>query len=159
MINLDKVSKILAVVSATIALFGSAYSVYDKINYSNKTPYEIITWAPEFFEVSSGPAKGEFTVIVAREKHRNDCTVEDFLLQVRDSRYIMHLAVPSMARLSGPASNKIDKYGYTFTLQNPSKVNKGVAMLIAQIEYKCPEGTKVLSYPDHPNLAFTITSR
>jgi hypothetical protein len=33
----------------------------------------------------------------------------------------------------------------------------GTATLLARIDYMCPEGPVVVSYPDHKNLQFEIT--
>jgi len=76
---------------------------------------------------------------------------------VRDSRYIVHKANPSIATFSGPANEKVDKFGYAITIDNPEKVAVGRATLLARIKYKCPEGEVLISYPDHANLTFNIT--
>lgn len=157
MFNIDKITKIIAALSATFALVGSSYTFIDKVGMLNKREQTILTWAPEYFSVSSGKSDEEFTVIAAREKHRDDCVVEDFLLQVRDSRFIMHLAVPSITKFSGPSTNKIDKFGFTFTIKSPEKVVAGQAQLVAQIEYKCNDGIHAVDYPDHENLRFNIS--
>ena len=79
--DIDNITKGVGVVTATLALVGGGYSLYDKIGFDDP----ILTWAPEHFVISSGPADGSFKVAVAREKHRDDCTVTDFILDVRDS--------------------------------------------------------------------------
>jgi hypothetical protein len=98
-------------------------------------------------------------VVVARQKIRDDCTVEDFSLEVRDSDYMVHKALPSVAKFSGPASPTVDKFGYTMTVESPDGVAPGGAKLIARIMYKCPEGNVVIAYPDHKNLTFTIEGK
>jgi hypothetical protein len=97
--------------------------------------------------------------VVARQKIRDDCTVDEFGLEVRDSDYIVHNAKPSIAKFSGPVTSNVDKFGYTITLENPDSVAVGPAKLFARIVYKCPEGTVVIAYPDHPNLNFTIEDK
>lgn len=150
----DEIKKWLGVVTAMFAVIGGGYATVEKSNLFKKP---ILTWAPEYFSISSGPANGEFKVIVAREKHRDDCSVEGFKLEVRDSSMIMHTAKPSISKFSGPASEKIDKFGYTIKIENPEKVSTGIATLMAHIDYKCPEGPVIVNYPDHKNLNFEIT--
>ena len=153
--DVENITKGIGVVTATFALIGGGYTLYDKLGIEDP----ILEWAPEYFEISDGPVSGEFKVIVAREKLRDDCTVESFRLEVRDSEYIVHPAVPSIAKFSGPANDKIDKFGYKITIEehHRSKVATGEATLLAHIDYMCPEGPVVVNYPDHPNVRFTIT--
>lgn len=122
---------------------------------------DILTWAPEHFEISDGPRDGTFDVVVAREKHRDDCSVEGFKLTVKDSKYMVHTATPSVAKFSGPASDKIDKFGYSFTIDEEHRhmLPVGEATLLAQIDYMCPEGAVIVNYPDHENLQFEITEK
>lgn len=150
----DEIKKWLGAVTALFAVIGGGYATIEKTNLFKKP---ILTWAPEYFSISSGPANGEFKVIVAREKHRDDCSVEGFKLEVRDSSMIMHTAKPSITKFSGPASEKIDKFGYIIKIENPEKVSIGTATLMAHIDYKCPEGPIIVNYPDHKNLNFEIT--
>lgn len=157
MFNLEKAGKVIAAISATIALLVSSTTLVEKFGWLQQAKKPILTWAPEHFSITSGSAYEEFKVIAAREKHRDDCSVEDFKLEIRDSEFITHLAIPSIARFSGPASAKVDKFGFTMTIKNPEKVAPGVAMLVAHIEYKCPEGLVLLNYPDHKNLTFLIS--
>lgn len=154
MIDADEIKKWLGVLTASFAVIGGGYTAVEKTNWF-KQP--ILTWAPEHFSISSGPATGEFRVIVAREKHRDDCSVEGFKLEVRDSNMIMHTAKPSIAKFSGPATEKVDKFGYTIAIDNPDKVAAGTATLLAHIDYKCPEGAVIVNYPDHANLRFEVT--
>ena len=150
----ENITKAIGVVTATFAMIGGGYTLLDKVGSK-----DILTWAPEYFEISSGPADGEFEVVVAREKHRDDCSVEGFELEVKDSEYRIHTAVPSVAKFSGPASDTIDKFGYSFTISSEeSEIATGTATLLAHIYYKCPEGDVVVNYPDHQNLKFEITS-
>jgi hypothetical protein len=82
-----------------------------------------------------------------------------FKLEVKDAQYQVHDATSSVSVFSGPASNKIDKFGYRITIQDPKKVAPGLATLMANIKYKCPEGEVIVNYPDHPNLTFNITRK
>lgn len=152
--DIENITKGIGVVTASFALVGGGYTLWDKIS-----PKDILTWAPEYFEISDGPKNGSFDVVVAREKHRDDCSVEKFTLEVKDSKYMVHTAVPSIAKFSGPASDKIDKFGFSFTIEDEHKhmIVPGEATLLARIDYKCPEGPIVVSYPDHQNLKFNIT--
>lgn len=153
MIDADTITKPVAVMTAVMAMIGGGYSLYDKIKLP---PKDILKWDADHFNITSGPASGQFKVVVARQKIRDDCTVEDFSLEVRDSDYMVHKANPSVAKFSGPASPTVDKFGYTMTVDNPRAVAPGAAKLIARIMYKCPEGHVVIAYPDHKNLIFTI---
>lgn len=154
MIDADEIKKWLGVITASFAVIGGGYTAIEKSNFFKKP---ILTWAPEHFSISSGPANSEFKVIAAREKHRDDCSVEGFKLEVRDSDLVMHPAKSSISKFSGPASDKIDKFAYTIKIEDPKKVSVGTATLMAHIDYKCPEGQKVINYPDHKNLTFEIT--
>lgn len=150
----DEIKKWLGVITASFAVIGGGWTAVEKLDIFKKP---ILTWAPEHFSISSGPTNGEFKVIVAREKHRDDCSVEDFKLEVRDSNMIVHTAKSSIAKFSGPATDKVDKFGYIITIDNSEKVASGTATLLAHIHYKCPEGVKVINYPDHKNLQFEVT--
>ena len=156
--GVENITKSIGVVTATFALVGGGYTLWDK--FESK---DILTWAPEYFSVSDGPRDGTFDVIVAREKHRDDCSVEDFTLEVKDSKYMVHTASPSVHKFSGPASHKIDKFGFSFTIdmafgriEHQHTISLGTATLLASINYMCPEGPVVVSYPDHKNLRFEI---
>ena len=156
MINTDSITKPVAAVTAVMAMFGGGYSLYDKIKLP---PKDILRWDADHFSISNGPASGPFKVVVARQKIRDDCTVEDFTLGVRDAEYMVHKASPSVAKFSGPATPTVDKFGYTMTVENPDSVALGDAKLIARIMYKCPEGNVVIAYPDHKNLNFNIEGK
>ena len=152
-LDVDRTTKLIGAVTAFLAMIGGGYTATDKLGLFRKP---ILEWSPEYFSITGGPADGEFAVVAARKKARDDCSVEQFYLEVRDSRYIVHQANPSIAKFSGPATDKIDKFGYTITLENPSKVSPGRATLLAHIRYKCPEGEVLINYPDHANLTFEI---
>ena len=156
MIDTDSITKPVAAVTAIMAMIGGGYTLYDKIKLP---PKDILRWDAEHFSITNGPASGSFKVVVARQKIRDDCTVEDFSLEVRDSDYMVHKASPSVAKFSGPASPTVDKFGYAMTIESPEKVALGEAKLIARIMYKCPEGNVVIAYPDHKHLTFNIGGR
>lgn len=152
---IEKTVKLIGLVTATFAVIGGGFTVWDKIQNSFKDD-TILIWSPEHFEINNGPATGEFKVIVARQKLRDDCSVENFKLEIRDSEYIVHVAIPSVANFSGSASETIEKFGYKFTINAPEEVAKGQATLLAHIYYKCPEGEVLINYPSHENLNFNI---
>jgi hypothetical protein len=156
MIETDAIIKPVAAVTAIMAMIGGGYSLYDKVKLP---PKDILKWDADHFSITSGPASGQFKVIVARQKIRDDCTVEDFSLEVRDSDFMVHKAFPSVAKFSGPASPTVDKFGYTMTVEGPESVAPGNAKLIACIMYKCPDGNVVIAYPDHKNLTFSIEGK
>ena len=151
--DIENITKGIGVVTATFALIGGGYTLWDKLESK-----EILTWAPEYFSVTDAPVDGTFDVIVAREKHRDDCSVEGFRLEVKDSKFMVHTAIPSIAKFSGPASDKIDKFGFSFTIdkEHIDMIKPGAATLLAHIDYQCPEGPVVVNYPDHENLEFEI---
>lgn len=154
--ELDSITKSIGVVTASIAMIGGGYSLADKFGFFHE---DILIWSPEHFQISSAPANGEFRVIVARKKNRDDCEVLNFKLEVRDSEFVVHKASPSIAVFSGPASPEVDKFGYKFTIDASEKVALGTATLLAHIKYKCPEGEVVVNYPSHKNLQFNIEKR
>lgn len=155
MFDVENITKGVGVLTASLALIGGGVTLYDKLGIEDP----ILTWAPEHFEISDGPRDGSFDVIVAREKHRDDCKVTGFRLEVKDSKYMVHTATPSVAKFSGPASDKIDKFGFSFSVteEHQEMVVPGLATLLAHIDYECPEGAVVVNYPDHENLKFMIT--
>jgi hypothetical protein len=155
-IDTESITKPVAAVTAIMAMIGGGYTLYDKVKLP---PKDILRWDADHFSISDGTASGTFKVVVARQKIRDDCTVEDFSLEVRDSDYMVHKASPSVAKFSGPASPTVDKFGYTMTVENPNSVAPGGAKLIARIMYKCPEGNVVIAYPDHKNLTFNIEGK
>lgn len=153
MIDLERPKAWIGIITATFALIGGGYTAVEKTGVLKKP---IITWDPNNFSVSDAPARGEFKVVVAREKHRDDCKVTNFKIEVRDSAFVVHSAKPSIMIFSGPANNRVDKFGFKFTIEDPKEVASGKAMLLGQLEYKCPEGDKIIAYPDHNNLTFNI---
>lgn len=153
-LDVDRITKSVGAVTAVFAMVGGGYTASDKLGLFRKP---ILEWSAEHFSITDGPASGDFAVVAARRKIRDDCSVEQFRLEVRDSRYIVHKANPSIATFSGPANDKVDKFGYEITIEDPHKVAPGKATLLARIKYKCPEGEVLISYPDHANLTFNIT--
>ena len=129
MIDFDSITKPIAVVTAVMSAVGGGYGLVDKTGWMKK---DILKWDADHFSISNGPASSHFKVVVARQKIRDDCTVEDFSLEVRDSDFIVHKASPSVAKFSGPASPTVDKFGYTMTLERPEEVAAGKAKLIAR---------------------------
>lgn len=156
MISFEDVSKIVGFVTASLAMVGGGWTLADKFGYFHK---DILKWSPEHFSISDAPVDGEFKVIVARQKIRDDCDVTSFKLEVRDSDFVVHPAKPSIATFSGPASDTVDKFGYKFKLDTDQKVASGQATLLAHIKYKCPEGEVLVNYPKHQNLNFTIKDK
>ena len=151
--DLENITKGIGVITASLALVGGGYTLWDKLESK-----DILTWSPEHFQISDAPRDGTFDVIVAREKHRDDCSVEGFTLEVKDSKYMVHTAIPGITKFSGPASDKVDKFGFTFTIdeEHQHMIPAGEATLLAHIDYQCPEGAVVVNYPDHENLTFKI---
>jgi len=147
--DIENITKGIGIVTASLAMIGGGYSVWDK--FESK---EILTWAPEHFNIA--PYEGDYKVTVAREKHRDDCTVTDFTLTVRDSEYIIHQASSSIGKFMGPASDTVDTFAFKMAIESTEKVAKGTATLIAYIDYDCPEGHIAVTYPDHENLKFEI---
>jgi hypothetical protein len=154
--DVERVTKSVGAVTAVFAMIGGGYTAFDKLGLFRKP---ILEWSPEHFSITDGAPDGEFAVVAARRKIRDDCSVEQFYLEVRDARYIVHKANPSIAKFSGPATDKVDKFGYTITIEEPSKVAPGRATLLAHIRYKCPEGDVLINYPDHANLTFNIAKQ
>ena len=150
----DSITKPIAVATAVMSAIGGGYALVDKFGWMMKK--DVLRWDADHFEISNGHPHEPFKVIVARQKIRDDCLVEDFTLEVRDANYIVHRATPSLVKFSGPASHNVDKLGYTMTIENPEKVALGEAKLLARITYKCPEGNVIISYPDHKNLTFKV---
>lgn len=151
---MDKTSNAVGMITAVFALIGGGYAAWDQIR-GGLEDKAILRWAPEHFEISDGPADGEFQVFVARQKLRDDCKVEAFDLEVRDSSFNIHPATPSIAKFSGPAGPNEEKFGYKFTIVGGNAA-KGKATLLAHITYRCPEGEVMVNYPNHENLTFNI---
>jgi len=154
---IEQAAKAIGAVAAAVAAIGGSYTLADKMGLFRDP---ILKWSPEHFQISSGKANGEFKVVVARQKIRDDCEVTNFKIEVKDADFVVHPAVPSISTFSGPASDVVDKFGYkfTFTPEVQKKIAHGDATLMAHIKYKCPEGEVVINYPNHKNLTFRIAS-
>ena len=150
--DVENITKGVGVITATLAMLGVGYTLWDKLE--NK---DILTWAPEHFNIA--PYEGDYKVTVAREKHRDDCTVTDFTLTVRDSENIVHQASSSIGKFMGPASDTVDTFAFKMQIESDQTVAPGIATLIAYIDYDCPEGHIAVTYPDHENLRFEITTK
>ena len=149
--DVENITKGIGIVTASLAMIGGGYSVWDK--FESK---DILTWAPEHFNIA--PHEGDYKVTVAREKHRDDCTVTDFTLTVRDSENIVHQASSSIGKFMGPASDTVDTFAFKMAIESDQPVAPGMATLIAYIDYACPEGNIAVTYPKHKNLTFNITN-
>jgi hypothetical protein len=151
--DIDSIKTYIGIATASVALIAGGYQAVDKFGWLKRP---ILEWSPEYFNITDGPSNGPFKVEVARVKLRDDCNVDDFILNVRDSELLVHNVTPSITTFMGPANNRVDTFAYTFTIDDPEKVSDGTATLIAYIHYTCPEGPVVVQYPDHPNLNFNI---
>jgi len=151
--GLDTTVKVISLIAGLSSATVGAHNIYS--TYFKGGP--ILEWAPDHFQVSSGPSNGDFDVTIARQKFRDDCSVTGFNIEVKDDRYVIHRAIPSIATWSGPANDKVDKFGYSFTIsEEQGEINPGNAMMYAYIDYVCPEGPTRVHYPDHENLEFVI---
>jgi hypothetical protein len=65
----DWVSRLIQIVTGASAAIGGVWVVIDQLGLLHG---DILTWHPEYFEISDGPVSGEFQVSVAREKHREN---------------------------------------------------------------------------------------
>ena len=147
MLNLDNIKTTIAVVSGLIAATAGGYKFLDSAGYHWTRP--VLTWHAEHFDITDAPINGEFRIVVAREKHRDDCEVVEFSISVRDSNLMVHAATPGIATFSGPASDTVDMFAYNFYMREEDYeiVNTGVATFIGKIVYDCPEGTQHVYYP------------
>jgi len=146
------VSKTIGTVAASVAALGGGYTLVDKVGWLESP---IIVWAPEHFKIEPAKLGEPITVTVARIKKRDDCSVESFIPSIRDGKGMVHEAVPSNPKFSGPASSEIDTFTYTLSVK--SEMQPGKATLLATIKYKCPEGDRTVSYPK--NLSFNLEAK
>lgn len=151
--DLPKITPLVQFLTAAFALTVGGYTAGEKFGWFRN---EIIAWAPEHFRIVDTKIGQPITVTVARIKKRDDCSVEGFNVTVRDGAGVVHEAVPSMTRFTGPAGPEIDTFTYTLTLAQQENVAPGRATLLATIRYKCPEGERTVTYPRHPNLTFML---
>lgn len=143
--------KTIGAVAASVAALGGGYTLFDKFGWFEKP---IIEWVPEHFRVANTPIGDPISVTVARIKKRDDCSVESFVPAIRDGQGIVREAVSSNPKFSGPAGPEVDTFTYFLTLKETAAPGK--ATLLATIKYKCPEGERVVTYPRHKNLTFTL---
>lgn len=155
--GLDQIKGTIALAAALISALTGGLTLSGKLGW-NLFSRDILEWSPEDFSISNGTIEDGFKVIVAREKFRDDCDVADFSIEIKDSDYIVHPAIPSVAKFSGPASDEVELFGYRMYIDGDKKweVAPGRATLLGQITYDCPEGEKIVTYPSHSNLTFTI---
>jgi len=144
-------SKTIGAVAASVAALGGGYTLVDKVGWLDRA---IVEWSPEHFQIPSAKIGQPIEVTVARIKKRDDCSVESFVPAIRDGRGLVHEAVSSNPKFSGPAGPEVDTFTYTLTVK--SEMSAGKATLLATIKYKCPEGDRVVNYPKHKNLTFDL---
>ena len=144
-------SKTIGAVAASVAALGGGYTLVDKVGWLDRA---IVEWSPEHFQIPSAKIGEPIEVTVARIKKRDDCSVESFVPAIRDGRGLVHEAVSSNPKFSGPAGPEVDTFTYTLTVK--SEMSAGKATLLATIKYKCPEGDRVVNYPKHKNLTFDL---
>ncbi len=149
----SKITPLVQFITATIAVALALYGAGEKFGWWER---KILEWAPEHFKINAEQITDPITVTVARIKKRDDCSVESFTTEIQDSRKFIHDATPSNQKFSGPASPEIDTFTYDLIIAKPQALAKGTATLLAQIKYKCPEGERVVTYPRHNNLTFTV---
>ncbi len=148
------IAKTIGAVAASVAALGGSYTLVDKVGWLESP---ILVWAPEHFKIEPAKLGEPVTVTVARIKKRDDCSVESFIPSIRDGKGMVHEAVPSNAKFSGPASPEIDTFTYTLIVK--SEMQPGKATLLATIKYKCPEGERTVNYPKHQNLTFNLGAK
>ena len=153
--ELPKLTPVVQFATATFALAVGGYTAGDKFGWwSSEKP--IIQWTPEHFKIAPAKIGEPVTVTVARIKKRDDCSVESFSPTVRDASGMVHEAMPSMSKFTGPAGPEIDTFTYQLKISDKDKVAPGKATLLAIIKYKCPEGERTVTYPRHANLTFEL---
>ncbi len=155
--DFDLIKKTVGVAGAVIAAVSGGVTLSGKLGWG-LFDRPILEWSAEHFEISDGMIEDGFKVVVARQKLRDDCEVTGFTVEIRDSDFVVFPATPSVTKFSGPASDKVDRFGYYVFFQemDSHKVATGEATLLGQVKYKCPEGQKIVTYPDHENLRFII---
>lgn len=144
----ENIKTIAVTISGLVAATAGTYKMLDSFGYNWNRP--VLTWAEEYFEITNAPVNGEFRIVVAREKHRDDCEVDGFKISIRDSKLTMFQATPSIASFAGPASDHVDMFAYNFFIQENDyyMIATGPATFIARITYECPEGIQYVDYPE-----------
>lgn len=155
--QIDNVKTLFTVIASVVTILGTGYTFIDKLGFHWTRP--VLTWAPEHFMITSGPIDEPFRAVVAREKHRDDCSVTSFTIHIRDSNLEVFQATPSATSFSGPATHKVDKFAYKFFIREEDydKISLGKARFMGTIKYNCPEGEQIVTYPD--GLYFEIHDR
>lgn len=151
--EIPKLTPVVQFVTASFALVVGGYTAGDKFGWFQK---DILQWSPEHFKISPAKIGEPVTVTVARIKRRDDCSVEGFIPTVRDASGMMHEAMSSMSKFTGPAGPDIDTFTYQLKVSNKEPITPGNATLLATIKYKCPEGERTVTYPRHNNLTFLL---
>jgi hypothetical protein len=146
------VTKAVGAFAASVAALGGSYTLADKFGWFDRA---ILEWSPENFKIVAEAGK-PINVTVARIKKRDDCSVESFTPSVRDAAGMVHEATTTVSKFSGPAGATIDTFTYQLTMVKKEKIAPGTATLLATIKYKCPEGERVVQYPRHANLSFSL---
>ena len=146
--SFDTVKTVAGAFAAVLAVATGTLNFSDKLGF-DLWERPILEWAPDQFEVVGGPSDEGFKVVAARTKLRDDCEVVGFSVEVRDSDYIVYPGTPSATRFSGAASGVVEKFGFYVFLHemDVAKVRPGIATLLGQIKYSCPEGEKIVTYP------------
>ena len=145
-------TKTIGAIAATVAALGGSYTLADKFGWFDRA---IIEWSPENFKIVAETGK-PINVTVARIKKRDDCSVESFTPNIRDSAGMVHEVTTTANKFSGPAGPEIDTFTYQLTAVGKEKITLGKATLLATIKYKCPEGERIVQYPRHANLSFEL---
>ena len=91
--ELPKITPVIQFATAAFALAVGGYSAGEKFGWFKN---EILVWSPEHFRIESAKIGHPVTVTVARIKKRDDCSVENFEVTVRDGAGVIHQATPSM---------------------------------------------------------------
>lgn len=154
--EIGKLTPVVQFVTATFAVVVGGYTAGDKFGWFDKA---IIAWAPEHFKIAPAKIGEPIMVTVARIKKRDDCSVEGFIPSIRDASGMVHEAMPSMSKFSGPASKDIDTFTYELTMKSKERIAPGTATLLGSIKYKCPEGERTVQYPKHENLTFALETK
>jgi hypothetical protein len=151
--ELPKLTPVIQFATASFALAVGGYTAGEKLGWLKN---DIIAWTPEHFRIVDTKIGQPVSVTVARIKKRDDCSVENFEVTIRDGAGVIHQAASSMSRFAGPAGPEIDTFTYLLTISDKETIAPGRATLLATIKYKCPEGERTVTYPRHQNLTFLL---
>lgn len=151
--DFPKLTPVVQFVTASFALVVGGYTAGDKFGWFQRP---ILEWAPEHFKIEPAKIGTPVNVTVARIKKRDDCSVESFVPTIRDAAGMVHDAVPSNSKFTGPAGDQVDLFTYQLKVSSKEPIAEGKATLTAIIKYKCPEGERVVTYPRHENLSFVL---